>query len=123
MAQQYPNPPEMAIDESKTYTAVVHTSKGDISLELFASDTPPRGCGPPGLSDFLSSAVCATTAAPARWSLSSPDRLSVGDRDRVHLGPQDDTDGYPARIESLEQFASGRQFEVVRLILDLHVVR
>ncbi len=40
MAQQYSSPPEMTIDKSKTYAAVVHTSKGDISLDLFASDTP-----------------------------------------------------------------------------------
>ena len=40
MPQQYSNPPEMAIDTSKTYTAIVHTSKGDMSLELFASDAP-----------------------------------------------------------------------------------
>ena len=40
MPQQYSNPPEMTIDKSKTYSAVVHTSKGDITLELFASDTP-----------------------------------------------------------------------------------
>ena len=40
MPKQYSNPPEMAIDKSKTYTAIVHTSKGDISLELFASDAP-----------------------------------------------------------------------------------
>ena len=40
MPEQYSNPPEMAIDQSKTYTAVVHTSKGDISLELLASEAP-----------------------------------------------------------------------------------
>ena len=40
MPQQYPKPPEMAIDQSKTYTAIVHTSKGDISLELWASEVP-----------------------------------------------------------------------------------
>ena len=40
MPQQYSNPPEMAIDQSKSYTAIVHTSKGDISLELFASEAP-----------------------------------------------------------------------------------
>lgn len=40
MPQQYSKPPEMAIDKSKTYTAIVHTTKGDISLELLASDAP-----------------------------------------------------------------------------------
>ena len=40
MPEQYSKPPEMAIDQSKTYTAIVHTSKGDISLELLASDAP-----------------------------------------------------------------------------------
>ena len=40
MPQKYSNPPEMAIDKSKSYTAIVHTSKGDISLELLASEAP-----------------------------------------------------------------------------------
>ena len=40
MPEQYSSPPEMTIDKSKTYTAIVHTSKGDMSLELFASDVP-----------------------------------------------------------------------------------
>ena len=40
MPQQYSKPPEMTIDESKTYPAIVHTSKGDISLELLASEAP-----------------------------------------------------------------------------------
>lgn len=40
MPEQYSNPPEMAIDQSKTYTAIVHTSKGDISLGLLASEAP-----------------------------------------------------------------------------------
>ena len=40
MPEQYSSPPEMTIDESRTYTAIVHTSKGDMSLELFASEAP-----------------------------------------------------------------------------------
>jgi cyclophilin family peptidyl-prolyl cis-trans isomerase len=33
-------PPEMAIDPQKKYSAVLHTSKGDISLTLFADKAP-----------------------------------------------------------------------------------
>ena len=40
MPQQYSSPPEMAIDTSKQYTATIHTSKGDMSLELLAADAP-----------------------------------------------------------------------------------
>jgi cyclophilin family peptidyl-prolyl cis-trans isomerase len=36
----YPNPPEMTIDTSKQYSAVIKTKKGDISLELFADEAP-----------------------------------------------------------------------------------
>ena len=38
--QSWNNPPEMEIDIQKDYTAVVKTSEGDISLELFARDAP-----------------------------------------------------------------------------------
>ena len=33
-------PPEMVIDPQKKYSAVLHTSKGDISLDLFADKAP-----------------------------------------------------------------------------------
>jgi len=36
----YPNPPEMTIDASKQYFAVIETEKGDIRLELFAAEAP-----------------------------------------------------------------------------------
>jgi cyclophilin family peptidyl-prolyl cis-trans isomerase len=36
----YPNPPEMTIDMSKQYSAVIETEKGDIHLELFADEAP-----------------------------------------------------------------------------------
>lgn len=32
--------PEMVIDENKKYSAVIKTNKGDISLDLFASESP-----------------------------------------------------------------------------------
>ena len=38
MPQQYSNPPELAIDPTKTYTATIKTAKGDMSLELFAGE-------------------------------------------------------------------------------------
>jgi peptidyl-prolyl cis-trans isomerase B (cyclophilin B) len=40
MAKRYNQPPEMVIDKSKTYTATLKTSKGDIVVELFAADAP-----------------------------------------------------------------------------------
>jgi cyclophilin family peptidyl-prolyl cis-trans isomerase len=36
----YDGPPAMTIDPEKSYTAVIKTEKGDISLELFAADAP-----------------------------------------------------------------------------------
>jgi peptidyl-prolyl cis-trans isomerase B (cyclophilin B) len=36
----YPNPPDMTIDTSKQYFAVIETAKGDISLELFDDEAP-----------------------------------------------------------------------------------
>ncbi len=33
-------PPDMTIDTSKTYTAVLHTDKGDITIALHSTDTP-----------------------------------------------------------------------------------
>jgi cyclophilin family peptidyl-prolyl cis-trans isomerase len=40
MAQQYKSAPEMVIDPAKSYTATMHTDKGDIEIELYASDVP-----------------------------------------------------------------------------------
>ncbi len=36
----YSTPPPMKIDTSKQYTATIETKKGDLVLELFASDVP-----------------------------------------------------------------------------------
>ena len=36
----YPNPPEMTIDASEEYFAVIETENGDIRLELFADQAP-----------------------------------------------------------------------------------
>jgi peptidyl-prolyl cis-trans isomerase B (cyclophilin B) len=38
--QTYSAPPAMTIDTSKQYTATIETEKGDLVLELFASDVP-----------------------------------------------------------------------------------
>jgi cyclophilin family peptidyl-prolyl cis-trans isomerase len=38
--KQYPKAPAMEIDKSKTYTAVIHTNKGDITVNLFADKAP-----------------------------------------------------------------------------------
>ena len=40
MSKQYPNPPAMAIDKNKKYTATIKTSRGEIVCELFAQDAP-----------------------------------------------------------------------------------
>ena len=40
MSKQYPNPPAMAIDPNKKYTATFNTSAGEIVCELFAKDAP-----------------------------------------------------------------------------------
>ena len=40
MAKQYKNSPELVIDPNKKYTAVLHTSKGDVKVELFADKVP-----------------------------------------------------------------------------------
>lgn len=40
MAQQYQTPPAMQIDKNKKYTAIFHTDKGDITVDLFASQAP-----------------------------------------------------------------------------------
>ncbi|MBA7672227.1 hypothetical protein ES703_80402 [subsurface metagenome] len=36
----YSTPPPMVLDTSKEYTATIETEKGNIVLELFASDVP-----------------------------------------------------------------------------------
>jgi peptidyl-prolyl cis-trans isomerase B (cyclophilin B) len=38
--RQWSKPPEMEIDAQKSYTAILHTDKGDITLQLFAKETP-----------------------------------------------------------------------------------
>ena len=40
IANQYNSPPPMSIDPEKSITAVMHTSHGDITFELFASEAP-----------------------------------------------------------------------------------
>jgi cyclophilin family peptidyl-prolyl cis-trans isomerase len=40
VAKQYSNPPAMQIDPKKKYTAIFHTGKGDIRIELFAAQAP-----------------------------------------------------------------------------------
>ena len=40
MAAQYNTPPEMSIDLSKTYTATIDTSAGEIAVEFYAADAP-----------------------------------------------------------------------------------
>jgi cyclophilin family peptidyl-prolyl cis-trans isomerase len=40
MSKQWNNPPEMVIDTTKKYTAIISTDKGDIVLDLFADKTP-----------------------------------------------------------------------------------
>jgi len=39
-SKQWPKPPTMEIDPKKTYTALFHTDKGDIKIQLFADKTP-----------------------------------------------------------------------------------
>lgn len=40
MAKQYSAPPEMVIDPEKSYSATIKTNKGDITLKLFADESP-----------------------------------------------------------------------------------
>jgi cyclophilin family peptidyl-prolyl cis-trans isomerase len=40
VAKQYSSPPPVVIDPNKKYTAVFHTAKGDIYVDLFASQAP-----------------------------------------------------------------------------------
>ena len=37
---QWDSPPEMKIDTSKKYTAIIETEKGNLVIELFAKDVP-----------------------------------------------------------------------------------
>jgi cyclophilin family peptidyl-prolyl cis-trans isomerase len=39
-SKQWSKPPELVIDPKKTYTATLHTEKGDIRLQLFAGKAP-----------------------------------------------------------------------------------
>lgn len=40
MAAQFNAPPEMSVDLSKTYTATIDTSAGEIAVEFFVADAP-----------------------------------------------------------------------------------
>ncbi len=40
MAKQYDAAPELTIDLSKTHKATLHTSEGDIDVDLYAADAP-----------------------------------------------------------------------------------
>lgn len=40
MTQQYSNPPEMHLQEGSKYEAIVHTTKGDFTVELLAKAAP-----------------------------------------------------------------------------------
>ncbi len=40
MAKQYANPPALTIDPAKRYSAVIETSAGTLTAELFASEVP-----------------------------------------------------------------------------------
>jgi len=40
MAKTYSTPPQMRIDPSRSYTAIFHTEKGDITVQLYADKAP-----------------------------------------------------------------------------------
>ncbi len=40
MPMQWAEPPAMSIDENETYTAKLYTTKGTVTMELFAQDAP-----------------------------------------------------------------------------------
>lgn len=40
MAKQYKSAPAMSVSKDKTYTATIHTTKGDMQAELFVKDAP-----------------------------------------------------------------------------------
>ena len=40
MPKQWSSPPAMTIDQNKTYTATIHTTDGDMTVDLFAKEDP-----------------------------------------------------------------------------------
>jgi cyclophilin family peptidyl-prolyl cis-trans isomerase len=40
MAKKYSAPPEMTVDPAKSYTATLHTTQGDIEIQLLTEDAP-----------------------------------------------------------------------------------
>ena len=40
MPKQYSSPPALAIDPAKSYTAVIETTAGTLTAQLFASEVP-----------------------------------------------------------------------------------
>ncbi len=40
MAKTYSTPPQMRIDPSRSYSAIFHTERGDITVQLFADKAP-----------------------------------------------------------------------------------
>ncbi len=40
LPKQYSAPPPMTLDTKKTYTAIIHTTDGDMKVDLFAKETP-----------------------------------------------------------------------------------
>jgi peptidyl-prolyl cis-trans isomerase B (cyclophilin B) len=38
--KQWKSPPPMQIDPSKSYSATMHTDRGDVTIDLFAADAP-----------------------------------------------------------------------------------
>jgi cyclophilin family peptidyl-prolyl cis-trans isomerase len=40
VAKQYPSAPDLTIDLANSYSAVIHTNVGDISVDLYGSDAP-----------------------------------------------------------------------------------
>ena len=40
MAKQYSSPPPMQIDPTHRYQAIFHTSRGDLTVDLFAREAP-----------------------------------------------------------------------------------
>ena len=40
MAKQYSSAPDLTIDESKSYSAVIETSEGSIAIDLYAAEAP-----------------------------------------------------------------------------------
>jgi cyclophilin family peptidyl-prolyl cis-trans isomerase len=40
VAQQWSSPPELTIDTGRSYTATIHTNRGDITAKLYADEAP-----------------------------------------------------------------------------------